>query len=126
MKKRIYKLIIRDIVLLLILVFYYFINKHTGFFIPCLFNEITGYRCPGCGITHALFEMLNLNFKEAFFYNPLVIIYMPFILAYFFYLDYLYVYDKEDKILKKIPNFVMIIVLIITLLYGVLRNIYKI
>ena len=126
MKKRLYKIIIRDIVLLLILVFYYFINKHTGFFVPCIFHEITGYKCPGCGITHALFELINFNFKEAFFYNPLVLIYMPFILIYFFYLDYLYIYDKKDKILKKIPNFVMTIILIITLLYGVLRNIYQI
>ena len=126
MKKRIYKLVIRNIVLIIILVSYYFINKYTGFFIPCIFNELTGYKCPGCGITHILFALIKFNFKEAFFYNPLVFIYLPFIIAYFIYLDYLYIYDKKDKFLKKIPNYVLVIVIIITLLFGVLRNIYKI
>jgi len=126
MKKRINNLIIRDIVLLLILVFYYFINKHTGIFIPCIFRELTGFKCPGCGITHALFALINLNFKEAFFHNPLVFIYSPFICLYLIYQDYLYVYEKKDKFLKKIPNWFFASLIIITILYGVLRNIYQI
>ncbi len=124
MKKRLIKVIIRDGLLLLILISYYFINKKTGFYIPCIFHEITGYKCPGCGITHLVFSLLKLNIHEAFISNPLVFIYMPFIIIYFVYLDYLYIYDKKDKIIKKIPNFVWIILIIITLLYGILRNVY--
>ena len=124
MKKRLIKVIIRDGLLLLILISYYFINKKTGFYIPCIFHEITGYKCPGCGITHLVFSLLKLNIHEAFISNPLVFIYMPFIIIYFVYLDYLYIYDKKDKIIKKIPNFVWIILIIITLIYGILRNVY--
>ena len=125
MKKRLIKVIIRDVLLLLILIGYFFLNKKTGFYIPCIFHEITGLKCPGCGITHLLFELLKLNIHEAFISNPLVFIYMPFIIVYFIYLDYLYIYEKKDKILKKIPNYVWIILIIITLLYGILRNIIK-
>lgn len=124
MKKRLMKVIIRDVLLLLILIGYYFFNKYTGIYIPCIFREITGYKCPGCGITHLIFALLKLDFREAFISNPLVFIYLPFIIMYFAYFDYLYIYDKEDKIIKKIPNYVWIILIIITLLYGILRNVY--
>ena len=124
MKKRLIKVIIRDVLLLLILIGYYFINKKTNFYIPCIFHEITGYKCPGCGITHLVFALLKLNIHEAFISNPLVFIYMPFIIFYFVYLDYLYIYDKKDKILNKIPNYIWIILIIITLIYGIFRNVY--
>ena len=123
MKKRLIKVIIRDVLLLLILVGYYFFNKYTGIYVPCIIHEITGYKCPGCGITHLVFALLHLDFHKAFICNPLVFIYMPFIIVYFIYLDYLYVYDKKDKILKRIPNVIWIILIIITLAYGVIRNI---
>ena len=122
MKKRKKRIIIRDIVIIVLLVGYYFFNKYTGIYIPCIFHEITGYKCPGCGITHLVFALLKLNFKEAFTSNPLVFIYMPFIISYFVYYDYLYVYQKKDKIICKIPNWVWIILIIITLGYGVVRN----
>ena len=122
MKKRLIKVIIRDVILLIILIGYYFFNKYTGIYIPCIIREITGYKCPGCGITHLVFYLLQLDFHKAFISNPLVFIYMPFILVYFIYLDYLYIYDKKDKILKRIPNIIWIILIIITLLYGVIRN----
>ena len=124
MKKRLIKVIIRDVLLLLILIGYYFLNKKTGFYIPCVFREITGYMCPGCGITHLVFALLRLDIHEAFISNPLVFIYMPVTVFYFAYLDYLYIYEKKDKIIKKIPNWVWIILIIITLLYGILRNVY--
>lgn len=122
MKKRKKRIIIRDIVIILLLVGYYFFNKYTGIYIPCIFHELTGYKCPGCGITHLVFALFTLNFKEAFNSNPLVFIYMPFIIAYFVYYDYLYVYQKKDKIICKIPNWIWIILIIITLGYGVIRN----
>ena len=66
MKKRLIKVIIRDVLLLLILVGYYFFNKYTGIYIPCIIREITGYKCPGCGITHLVFSLLQLDFHKAF------------------------------------------------------------
>ena len=114
MKKRLIKVIIRDVLLLLILVGYYFFNKYTGKYIPCIIHD---------GITHLVFSLLHLDFHKAFISNPLVFIYMPFIIVYFVYLDYLYIYDKKDKILKRIPNIIWIILIIITLAYGVIRNI---
>lgn len=39
-----------------------------------------GLRCPGCGSQRAVHVLLHLEFKEAFLYNPMVIISIPFLL----------------------------------------------
>lgn len=122
MKKRIINVIKLNLILLLIFIIYYIVNIKTGLFIPCVFHEITGLKCPGCGITHMLFALINFNFKEAFFYNPLVFIYFPLLIFYYFYMLYLYIYNKKDKILIKIPNILRITVLVITILFGIIRN----
>ena len=124
MKIRKAKVLKANIILLLILIIYYFINKITGLYIPCIFHEITGLKCPGCGITHLIFNLLNFKIADAFHDNPLVFIYLPFIAVYYFYMIYLYIYGKRDKILIKIPNFVWGIIIGITIAFGILRNIY--
>ena len=126
MKNRVIKIIIKYLILLSIFITYYIINKYTGFYIPCIFRLITGFKCPGCGITHLLFYLFNFDFYNAFKSNPLVFIYLPFIIAYFLYYDYLYILDKKDKFMGKIPNYLWIIIVCITLIYGVLRNIIMI
>ena len=126
MKKRLFNKIKELIGLLILLFTYYFLHIYTGLSIPCPFRLLTGFKCPGCGITSMLFSMINFRFKEAFYYNPLVFIMLPFIIAYFIYINYLYIYGKKDKILKKIPNYVTIILIFITIVYGVVRNIINI
>ena len=123
MKERIKKVLEANLILLLIFVTYYIINKYTGIYIPCMFHEITGYKCPGCGITHLLFDLVNFRFVEAFKDNPLLFIYLPFVIAYYIYMTYLYIYNKKDKIIVKIPNYVWGILIAITIIYGVVRNI---
>ena len=124
MKERIFKVLEANLILLLMLFGYYFINKYTGIYLPCIFYEVTGLKCPGCGITHLVFDLINFRIIDAFYDNPLVFIYLPFIMAYYVYMIYLYIYNKKDKILVKIPNYVWGILIAITILYGVVRNLY--
>ena len=84
-------------------------------YIPCFFRMITGFKCPGCGITHLLFHLVEFKFDEAFYDNPLVFIYLPFILVYYIYNIYLYVYNKRDNIIVNIPEFVWMIIICITI-----------
>ena len=109
----------------LLFILYYLFNHYTGIYIPCIFYTITGLRCPGCGITHCLFELVHFHFKEAFNYNQLVFIYLPFIVCYYFYKTYLYLYHRKDQILVKIPNYLRIGILVLTILFGILRNIFN-
>ena len=38
-----------------------------------------GLRCPGCGSQRAIHALLHLQFKDAFMFNPLVVISIPFL-----------------------------------------------
>lgn len=61
----------------------------------CPVKLLTGYPCPGCGMTRAGFSILKLDFKSAFEYNPLIFV-LPFILVILIF--------RECKFIKKIHN----------------------
>ena len=122
MKQRLWNIIKYNGGLLLIFIAYYIFNHLTGIYIPCVFYSITGLKCPGCGITHCLFELLHFNFEEAFNHNQLVFIGLPFFIAYYIYANYLYLCDKKEKIAKIIPKYLEIILIVITIIFGIIRN----
>lgn len=45
----------------------------------CIFTILCGYPCPGCGISRAFFSFLTLRWKEAFWMNPMIFIWVPLI-----------------------------------------------
>ena len=122
MKKRIAKCFTVLVICLLIFVVYYFLNKNYGFSIPCMFQKITGYYCPGCGITRCLFAILRFKFYDAFMYNQLAFILLPFLGIWIMYKIYIYIVDKEDNFTNKIPYGVWIVLLIIVIAFGIVRN----
>ena len=121
-KERILKVIFFLIIGILIITGYYFINKYLHLYIPCMINKITHLYCPGCGTTRMLFALLKGHIYEAFMYNQFVFILLPFILLYILYKIYCYIEDKKAIILKKIPNWCYIILLIVTISWGIIRN----
>jgi len=123
MKTRIIKTIITTFILIIIFFTYYYFHKVYDFGIPCLFHLITGFNCPGCGVTRMLFSLVQGDIKTAFSYNQFLFILLPFILIYIIYKVYLYILDKEDKIIRKIPNYIWYILLTLTILWGIVRNI---
>lgn len=123
MKKRLLKVILIIFSLTVILLGYYEINKVYHIGIPCLFYKITNYKCPGCGITRALFSLIRGNIKEAIYYNKILILMVPFIVIYFGYKSYLYIINiRSNKKIERILNIWAYILLIIAILYGVFRN----
>ncbi len=84
--------------------------------IPCIFLKITGLYCPGCGITRSLFSLLQLDIYQAFRYNMLVVIIFPLAIVY-----WIYMFILNGK--KRLPNLVWYLLLMVTILFGVLRNI---
>jgi hypothetical protein len=54
--------------------FVFFFNPSTHRFYPvCLFHQMTGLNCPGCGMTRALYALLHGNFSVALKDNALFI-----------------------------------------------------
>ena len=53
--------------------------EEAGSFYPkCLFREVSGLHCAGCGGTRAAHALTKFEFGEAFRKNPLLIILLPF------------------------------------------------
>lgn len=123
MKTRLKRVISFNIILVIIFFGYYFLNTKYNINIECLFHKFTGFYCPGCGITRCLFSIIKLDFKSAFNYNMLVFIMLPFFIIYYIYLNVIYILNKKNVILEKISPYVSYILLVITILFGILRNI---
>ena len=73
-KSRRNAIIKRDAILVGIGILYYIFIRVTGLAIPCIFRKITGFLCPGCGITRAILAAVRLDLAKAFAYNQFIFI----------------------------------------------------
>ena len=124
MKKRLLRVILINSFLLLILLGYFLLISLTNVYIPCIFRLVTGYKCPGCGITHYVFDIINLDFGKAFVDNPLVFFLSPLLLVYYVIYNYFYVRYNNVKMMV-IPNYISYTLIIISILFGIFRNIWN-
>jgi hypothetical protein len=62
----------------------------------CLYKNITGHDCYGCGMTRAVLSVLHFDFGTAFYYNKMVVIVFPLLV---------YVWGKKIvKLIKELKN----------------------
>lgn len=57
--------------------FAYYLAARFFFAVPCVFRTLTGFKCPGCGITHMLIAELQLDFAQAYAANPALYLLQP-------------------------------------------------
>ena len=93
----------------------------TGIAIPCVFRLITGFQCPGCGVTRMCLALLRLDFATAFYSNPAVFCLLP--LMVFTAGRMLYVYIRYDRKREKLTQILLYVMIVILLIFAVLRNI---
>ena len=119
------KKIIKYSIIAILLIIYLILSHKYNIYIPCPIHFLTGYNCPGCGLTRMLFSILKLDFYQAFRYNPfLFILLFPSLIIY---INYLYSkYKNKISWYSKIPNQVWYTLLVLLIVYGILRNIYPI
>ena len=113
MKKRVLKLSSILFLIGVVTIIYSVLFKF-GIVIPCVFYELTGLYCPGCGVTRMIFSLLKLDFYQAFRYNILVFLFIPFILVCVIDFIIKKLNNKSDYLYQKIDDKVWIILLIIT------------
>lgn len=100
-------------------ILYYILIRTTGFAIPCIFRKMTGWKCPGCGITTLILSLVGFDLEGAFHANPFLFITGPALLAEIGYTMWL-----QDKG-RKIPgwnNTLIILYGIALCVFGVRRN----
>jgi len=84
-----WKKTIRDISIIIIGgIVYYFVNRFTGFGLKCAFHELTGLRCPSCGISHMFIDLAALDFKSAYKDNQFLFFTWPLVAVEIVYLLY--------------------------------------
>lgn len=102
-------------------VLYYIFVSVTGIYIPCVFREVTGLKCPGCGISHMLVAILKFDFVAAFKHNCMLFVMLPFASVLFFLSEYRYV-KYGTRGFRGCRAF-MYIAATALVLFGIIRNI---
>lgn len=115
--KKIDKSLIYTIVIFIFINIVYYIAFKS--FIPCLIHKITGLYCPGCGISRMLISIVKLDFYQAFRYNPFLFILL--IVSLIYQVIKLITY-KLLTIEIKLNNKVYVSLLVLTILFGIIRN----
>ena len=95
--------------------------EEESFFIPCIFNKVTGLKCPGCGMTRAMHYLVNGNIKKAIWYN-LMIVPGFFVLLYSGY-RYIRYIVKNEEIVNKPLEIILKAFLSILIIFMIVRNI---
>ena len=52
-------------------------NGGAGWMPGCFFRKVTGYDCPGCGMTRATYALLHGRIADAFRFNPVGMVLFP-------------------------------------------------
>ena len=123
-KSRRNAIIKRDAVLVGIGILYYIFIRVTGLAIPCVFRLITGFKCPGCGITSAVLSCARLDFAGAFRHNRYIPVAAPVIIYLLVRSDYLYIKNGKAK-LSLVENILLYACIVGAVLFAVLRNIWN-
>lgn len=98
---------------------YYLWLNFTHLGIPCPFRTITGWLCPGCGITHMLIALIHLDFHTAYLENPFLLLTSPFLIVEILYQRYLQLTKQVNPRWNQVLLWLYVIALII---FGILRN----
>lgn len=80
--KNILWLILIPVVIVAAGIFYYHFNPNNET-IPmpkCIFRQLTGFQCPGCGAQRAVYALLHGNIMEAVACNVFFVVAIPFLL----------------------------------------------
>lgn len=120
MKKRLVRRIVLYLLIVSVGIVYYFISA-AGYGVPCPIYFVTGLSCPGCGITRMLLALGRGDFSAMLRYNPVLPFILPVISMLIALSEYRYIrYGK--RIETKAETVIYVIIIVILVLYGILRN----
>ena len=121
-KKRLHKLLLVFAGLIAAGLTYALICAIFGIGIPCPIRSITGFKCPGCGVSRMAISLLRLDFASAWNANPVILLMVPFGVYIAVKMSISYVRFNK-KTLSKVDSILVYIACAVLIIFGVLRNI---
>ena len=120
-KQRLFRLLRNVGIVCLLGGVYAFICTHFNVGIPCPFRKLTGFLCPGCGVSRLCLCLLRLDFSGAWAANPVIFSLLPFgaVLAVRFSIRYV---KSGCRKLNKAETVLTYAACVVLLVYGVIRN----
>lgn len=122
MKRRVLQVIAISVALLFGGLTYALICRWLGFGIPCPFYTVTGWQCPGCGVSRMCLSLLHGDIAAAYGANPALLLTLPLFLA--LAVDVSVRYIRTGVRRPQGWSAVLVWILVVILLaFGVVRNI---
>jgi hypothetical protein len=124
MKKEVYQLIFVSSAVIILSLLYFFYPAASHFYPKCIFYQLTGLYCPGCGSQRSVSALLHGKIMQAISYNALFVASLPFILFSAFAFTWnIFRNNKIRQTLFYSRSFIKIVFITIVL-FGILRNIH--
>jgi hypothetical protein len=122
--KRFKWIMIVALVLGVFLIFNMFNPYQYTFYPKCIFHELTGFKCPGCGSQRAIHYLANLDLVHAFNENALLVLSIPYVLVW----GYCKIPSKKSDRLLAFIKFLfgrkaLFVMLAIVIAFWIIRNI---
>ena len=120
-KSRASKLVKKLAAALAVGLIYLIFVRVTGRHIPCVFYELSGKYCPGCGITRMFVALSRLDLAAAADYNLLALTLLPAAIAVGAVKSVRYIRRGECRG-SKLETAAYVLVLVFGVVFAVLRN----
>lgn len=105
------------ICVLVLLIVYSKVKFNIG--VVCPFKEILDWDCPGCGGTRMALALIELDFYQAFRYNPFLFMTLPIWAV--IYVCQVIVFIKDNRLWNKLDIWLIIYAICLTA-FGIIRN----
>lgn len=99
---------------------YYLLAHFLSISIPCFFYQITGWQCPGCGISRMFFHLMEGDVSSAFTANPVLFCLLPVFAGYAFFMTKRYL--RGQPLASPAMEKSLLLPLAVLLIWGVARN----
>lgn len=101
---------------------YYMLGPESGLYPRCIFRQLTGFDCPGCGSQRAIHALLHGHIADAWRHNALLLIEIPLIAALLIARPLRHRHPRLHRILN---SRALILTLLATIvLWTIIRNLF--
>lgn len=123
-RKRLFQVLRGGLLLLCIGGIYSIFLQYTGIGLICPVNFLTGFKCPGCGVSHMCIALMQLDIAAAFMANPALLLLSPALAVVL--LQYFMHYIKTGRWqMRPVQNFILWFCIAVLILYGIGRNLFS-